>query len=199
MPRTYRLGERAAGMEATRTRILEAAIALYTERGISATTMREIGDRADVAPGTLRNHFPSREALDEAMVERLRQEGPLPPPSILDGAETIEERLRRVLAAAGSFFEGAARIYRMWLREPMLTRPWLAAGAEYGQRWDTLMRSALGPLAGDDDAMAVLRAVLQPPFFEQIGAGQRSTDEVVDLIASVLSPWFEARDRATAR
>lgn len=198
MPRTYRLGERAAAMEATRTRIIEAAIALYVERGISATTMREIGERADVAPGTLRNHFASREALDAAMIARLRQEGPLPPLTLFDGARTIEERLHRILAAAAVFFEGAARIYRMWLREPMLIEPWLAAGAEYGERWHTLMRLALGPLAGDDEAMSVLRAVLHPVFFEQLGGGTRSTEDVVDLITAVLSPWFASRRAAGA-
>jgi len=183
-------------MDATRARILEAAIALYTERGISATTMREIGERADVAPGTLRNHFPSREALDTAMVERLRTEGPLPPLSLFDGAPDIVDRLRRLFEAAGTFFEGAARIYRMWLRERMLTRPWLEAGAEYGERWEALMRLALGAVAADDLAMDVLRAVLQPPFFEAIGGGKRPTQEVAAVVATVVTPWFVDRARA---
>jgi len=180
-------------MEATRTRILEAGAQLYAERGISATTMREIGERADVAPGTLRNHFASRERLDQAMVDWLRLEGPLPELSIFEGAMTIEDRLRRLFVAAQAFFVSAARIYRMWLREPMLTKPWQVAGAQYGQRWDALMRSALGPLADDEQAVAVLRAVLQPPFFERITADGRSNEETVDLVSAVVGPWFAGR------
>src|SRR4051794_7529762 len=124
MPRPYRLGERAAGMEATRSRIVEAAIDLFTERGISATTLRDIGDRADVAPGTFRRHFRSRESLEEAVVEPLLEESPLPELSLFDGARSIEERLLRLMRAAGTFFDQAQRISRMWLREPMLSSAW---------------------------------------------------------------------------
>lgn len=187
------MGERAAQLEATRERIVEAAIALYTEQGISATTLRQIGERADVAAGTLRNHFPSRELLDAAMVERLQTEAPLPDLTTFDGAGSIEERLRRLIRVAGTFLDRAARLYRMWLREPMLTGPWAEGGAAYGARWDQLMRTALGPLADDDDAMAVLRAVLHPSFFESVRAGARSTNAVSDLVTDVVAPWFVAR------
>ena len=180
-------------MDATRTRILEAAIELYIERGISATTMREIGQRADVAAGTLRNHFPSRAELDAAMVERLEAEAQLPKTSIFDGARSIEERLRVLTHAAGRFFVDAARMYRMWLREPMLGEPWSSAGRRWGARWEQLMRLALGPLADDPDAMGVIRAVLQPPFFEGVAAGSKSTSETADLVADVVAPWFASR------
>jgi len=194
LPRTYRLGERAAAMDATRARILDAAVALYSERGISATTMREIGERADVAPGTLRNHFASRELLDQEMVERLRAEAPLPPLDLIDSAAPFDERLRELFRAAGKFFQEAAPMYRMWLREPMLTGPWQAAGAAYGERWDDLMGRTLGPLARNSDALSVLRAVVHPTVFAQLGHGGRSTDEVAQLLASVISPWFAARE-----
>jgi AcrR family transcriptional regulator len=187
------MGERAAQVDATRERILEAAISLYTELGISATSLREIGHRADVAPGTLRNHFPTRELLDAAIVDRLRAEAPLPELAIFDGAESIEERVRRLLRAAGTFTDQAARIYRMWLREPMLSGPWAVAGAAYGARWDELMRAALGPLADDPDARAILGAVLQPPFLDSVRAAEHATDEATALIGDLVAPWFVAR------
>jgi len=195
MPRPYRLGERAAQVHATRDRVVDAAIALYSEVGISAATLREIGVRADVAPGTLRNHFPTRDDLDRAVVERLTSEVPLPDLSIFEGARSIDERLVRVIRAGGTFMEQARRLYRMWLREPMMAAPWVEKGAEYGARWDELMRTALGPLADDHDAMAVLRAVIHPEFFDRVGAGTRSTDEASALVTSVVVPWFAARAR----
>lgn len=193
MPRRYRLGERAAQAQATRDRIVEAAIEVYTEVGISAATMREIGLRADVAPGTLRHHFGSRVELDRAMVDRLTAEVPLPELSLFDGAHTVEERLERIVRATGTFLEQAQRLYRMWRREPMVTGPWAERGAAYGARWNELMRSALGPLADDADALAVLRAVLDMSFFESIRAGTRTTEQVSALISAVIIPWFAAR------
>ncbi len=198
MPRPYRLGERAPQVHATRDRILDAAIELYTEVGISRATLREIGVRADVAPGTLRNHFPTRDDLDRTMVERLTRDVALPERSIFDGADSMEQRLERLIRAGGAFIDQAGRLYRMWLREPMLTRPWTDKGAEYGTGWNELMRTALGPLAGDEEAMAVLRAVIHPEFFDSIRAGKRSTDEASALVAAVVIPWLQARARARA-
>ena len=206
MPRRYRLGERTAQMQATRERILEAAIDLYTEQGISRTTLRQVSLRADIAPGTLRNHFPGRDDLELAMIERLTAEAPLPDLSIFDGLQTIEARLDRLIHVTATFVDRARRLYRMWLREPMLSDPWLQAGAVYGARWEELTRMALGALADDKDARAVMRAVSEPSFFESIRAGQtdghlaspggRTVEQAAALISQVLSPWFAARAAA---
>jgi AcrR family transcriptional regulator len=195
MPRAYTMGRRAAQVDKTRGRIIDAAIELYSRVGISAATMRDIGIRADVAPGTLRNHFPTRDELDRAMVERMTSEIPLPDAQIFDGAATLEERLGRLIYAGGVFMEQARRLYRMWQREPMLTPPWSEKGAEYGARWDELMRMALGRLADDEEAMTVLRAVIHPEFFDSIRAGMRSRDEAAALITAVSIPWFIGRAR----
>ena len=180
-------------MQLTRDRIVDAAISLYTELGISGTTMGEIGVRADVAPGTLRSHFPSRERLEAVMVERLTGAAPLPELSLFDGAATVEERIRRLARAAGAFLDGAAPIYRMWLREPMLTGAWAETGARYGARWDELMRAALGQLAEDPEAIALLRAVLQPTFYDALRSEGKSTAEVSDLVAEIVTPWLRGR------
>ena len=194
MPRRYRLGERATQMQETRERIVEAATELYIEKGISATTMREIGQRADVAPGTLRSHFASRETLERAMVERLTAEASLPELSLFDGTRTIAERLERLIRAGGTFIDQAQQIYRMWMREPMLAGPWAEKGAEYGARWNELMQKALGPLANDDDAMAMLRGVLEPAFFERVRGGMRTTEQAALLITDAIVPWYRQRE-----
>lgn len=190
MPRGYRLGRRAEAMAATRDRIVEAAIELAIEYGVSGVTMRQVGLRADVAPGTLRNHVADRDALEAAMIERLTAQVPLPSPAIYDGAATIEERMARLLAAGGVFLDRADRLLRMWRREPMVTGRWADVGAAYGAHWDGLMRQALGPLADDDEALAIVRAVLEPSFFESLRGGTRSTAEVADLVARLVSPWL---------
>jgi AcrR family transcriptional regulator len=180
-------------MEATRDRIVEAAIELSSERGISALTMRQVRLRADVAPGTLRNHFSSRDDLERAMVERLTAEAPLPDRSIYDGATTLEDRLERIIRATGRFLDQAARLYRMWLREPMVGPIWAEVGSRYGARWDELWRVALGPLARDEAAMTILRATGEMAFFGDVRAGRRTADEASALIAELIVPWFGAR------
>jgi AcrR family transcriptional regulator len=195
MPRTYRLGRRSAQKDRTRTRIVEAAIDLYIELGVSRTTMQQVARSADVAPGTLRNHFPSRDELDRAIVDRALADMQAPDLSIYGGLTTIGERLARLSRETGALLDRAGRWYRMCLREPMVTGVWTEAGAAYGARWDRLFREALGPLADDADAMAILRAMMHPTFFEAVGSGKHSTDETADLIAAALTPWLEAGDR----
>jgi AcrR family transcriptional regulator len=57
VPRSYSMGRRTQAVTATRQRILDAALALYQEQGIAAATMQDVARRADVAPGTVANHF----------------------------------------------------------------------------------------------------------------------------------------------
>ena len=50
----------------TRTRIRDAALRLFAERGIGAATIRDIATEAGVSSGLVRHHFGSKEALRDA-------------------------------------------------------------------------------------------------------------------------------------
>ena len=67
-----------ADAQRNRDRILEVAWQTFAERGSNAT-MDEIARRAEIGPGTLYRHFPSRDALVEAVfgshVEKLIASG----------------------------------------------------------------------------------------------------------------------------
>jgi AcrR family transcriptional regulator len=57
-----------AGIRQNKTRqvrqlIEECAVRLFTERGYDHVSMAEIAHRANVAPATVFNHFPTKDAL----------------------------------------------------------------------------------------------------------------------------------------
>lgn len=52
-----------------RARIRDAAIALFTERGVDGATIRDIAQAAGVSSGLLRHHFGSKEGLRDACDE----------------------------------------------------------------------------------------------------------------------------------
>jgi len=85
--RLFAAGPLAAGMELEMTeratdsqlsrdapntadRILDAAEALFAQRGLAGTAVRDIAARTGLNPASLYNHFPSKQALYEAVLER---------------------------------------------------------------------------------------------------------------------------------
>jgi len=58
MPRSYNLGRRAGPKAETRDRIVAAAMAIYRDHGMAAASNLAVARAADVAPATVRNHFP---------------------------------------------------------------------------------------------------------------------------------------------
>lgn len=62
--------EKPFGKDATVAALLDAADALFGEKGPSAVTVREISGRANVNHALLHRHFGSKEALLDAILER---------------------------------------------------------------------------------------------------------------------------------
>lgn len=76
--RTYRSPARAAGAARTRLRIIEAARALFLERGFSDTTIATIAKQAGVAPETVYSIYRTKAGLLDAIVRGavLREDEP---------------------------------------------------------------------------------------------------------------------------
>ena len=60
----------AREVASTATRILDVAEELFAERGYAAVSVREIAGRVSLNQASLYNHFPSKQALYEAVLER---------------------------------------------------------------------------------------------------------------------------------
>jgi hypothetical protein len=46
--------------------------------------------------------------------------------------------------------------------------------------------------------MAIVPAAMQPPFFDAVAGATSTPNREADLVATALTPWLEARERALA-
>jgi len=90
--------------EETRARILEAALAVFRQRGFESATMREIAAQAGVAVGAAYYYFASKEAIVMAFYEQAQREmGPAVEARLAECA-TLEERLNCVIGYKFEYF-----------------------------------------------------------------------------------------------
>lgn len=78
---------RGGGERSTPDRILDAAEALFAERGFNGTSVRDIASSVGLNPASLYNHFANKEALYEAVLAR----GIRPLVEVLERAAESEE------------------------------------------------------------------------------------------------------------
>lgn len=71
--RTYSMTTRARAVQETRTRIIDACVALHGERRVSDIGLEDISGRAGVTVQTLLRHFGSRAGLLDAVSERFEK------------------------------------------------------------------------------------------------------------------------------
>lgn len=190
-PRKYSMGKRAAQVAETRRRILDAAVVLYQEQGFSSTSMQDVARRADVAPGTVLNHFATPEALMEAVATHLTATLQAPTEAILEGVDNLAERVRRVARELAAFYERSEPWYRVYEREQGRVKVLTDAAARFFERIDRLVRLALGPLGRDEAAATVTMTLVNPGVFGQLRSRGMTTTEAADVIADVLLAWLE--------
>ena len=58
----------------TRTRILDTALSLFNEQGVASVSMRTVAAGAGMSVGNLTYHFPNRDSLVQALLNRLIEE-----------------------------------------------------------------------------------------------------------------------------
>ena len=193
MPRPYRLGRRAAPKAEVRERIIAGAMAIYAERGFAAASNLSIAKTADVAPATVRNHFPEPGDLAQAVFAQVLAELRLPTPAIFDGLATLRDRVDRLARELAAFYERSEPWWRVYEREPDLIRAWGGGVDQFYADIEDLMKTALGDLSSDDRSLAVVASVIGPPTFFALRARGLSSDEAVRLSLELAVPWLERR------
>ncbi|RJF88984.1 TetR/AcrR family transcriptional regulator [Oleomonas cavernae] len=87
----------------TRQRIVAASLKLFAQKGIAATTTRDIATEAGIAEGTIYRHFPSKEAMaDEIFLENY-----LPFARVLDSIQRRNTTTLAKIVAMVNHFYGA--------------------------------------------------------------------------------------------
>ena len=115
---------RARRKQETRERIIDAAAVLFIVQGYDATTVDQISEAADVARGTFFNHFPGKEDVTFAWIDRRRAE-------IRDSIAAASGRDAAARIVGG--FKAAVKLYDAdsTARRPMV-RIWIRCGGPFG-------------------------------------------------------------------
>ena len=125
------INRRRRGGEDTAERILDEAEALFAERGFAGTTLRHVAEAVGVRNPSLYNHFSSKEALYNAVLER----GIQPVLDVL--AEFIEERKGGTETSSNEILE---RVVRLLAERPYLPRLVQHETLMGGQRLTPMLR-----------------------------------------------------------
>jgi AcrR family transcriptional regulator len=151
MTRKYEQKQRAAGQEATRRRIVEAAVELHESVGGEAATVTAIADRAGVGRLTVYRHFPDERSLLGACTGHYLSLNP--PPSPAEWAEIAdrEERVRAALAAVYAYFERTEGMMARAENESPTNAVLAELMTPFHAHWAT-MRDQLAPAWSVDDA-----------------------------------------------
>jgi AcrR family transcriptional regulator len=196
-PRTYLMDRRAAASEATRRRVIEAAVELHGERGAAATRWADIAARADVALGTVYRYFPGYDELIPACTGYGLARLHAPTPEIFVRARSIGGRVTALVREFFSFWE---RAYP-WMRHTECDRRAIPAVQAFHRqqeaRFEGLVRTALGPLARRRrvvDATVSLSGFSNWAAFHDRGV---ATTEAAALVTEILARWLGDAAMAT--
>lgn len=157
MTRRYTLKRRAESQEATRQRIIEAAVALHEVFGADAA-ISAIAERAGVERPTIYRHFPDQRSLLTACTNHYFSLHPTPALEPWRQIADPEARLRLALSEIYRFFAGSERMLAVAERD-LATVPELhEVMAPYFSYWRQVHDTLAEGWAGDEGATRRLRA-----------------------------------------
>ncbi len=200
VPRKYTMDKRKAAVEETRQRILEAALALHSEKGIFGTSWQDIAHRADVSVGTVYKHFPSLDELVPACGE-LAYAITRPPsledaPRIFAEAKSLEERLGRLISELFDFYERGAPYIETDFQERRL-HAIVEWEAYLRATIAGLLREALASAEPDEHTVQSVSALLDFSTFKSFLDRDIQKEQAAKTMSEILVCWINGsrRDR----
>jgi len=187
-PRHYSLNRRAEAAQATRQRIVEATLQLHAEKGVLATSHKDVAARADVSVGTVYHHFPTQDAMVRACGVQVGDLFPVPSVETIDARAPQRERIVALTR------ELVALYVRMPWFEKLRTERGEVPALDFGmsrreESVRNLIRRALGRSA--KKRIAIVEAILDPAVVNRLLESGMSWDEAATTLASILNAWLE--------
>ena len=194
--RAYRMTRKAEATALTRQRILEATLKLHGEKGIFGTSWKDIAREADVALGTVYNHFPGLDELVPACGELLMERTKPPEPGAIDdiigNARSSRQRLLRVAKTLFAFYQRGGRHLESDFRERELPAV---------RDWETYLRSmitgfvtqALSSEKLDTHDIERIGFLFDPPTFRAMRDRGFDGDEAAENVAQLAICWIKHR------
>lgn len=175
-------------------------MAVHGEKGILATTLRDIAARADVAPSTVLAHFPTLESLVKACGKRTSEVVPFPTADIFDRLDSLTERAKRFVEAVFAYYEVAPPLDLLERDRPKLP-PLDAFLRESERSLHQLAREALRPIGSPLPAVNALEALVQYGVWKFLRGLGLSTPQASSQVSEVVRAWlsFQWTDRAPSR
>jgi AcrR family transcriptional regulator len=198
-----------AALPSTSDRILDAAEDLFAEKGYSATSLGDVADRVGIRSPSLYNHFRNKEALYEAVLERLLEDFSAPMAELAREAVTDEQvfhwleaivrqhhanpNLARLLQHAA--LSGGPHTNEMIDR---LFRPMFQSSAEVeGRKISIFEQSGLQPWAVMAFNNLVMSYVTMAPMYGDLLGQDPFSDEALEkqltLVKTLLQAVFAYR------
>lgn len=183
--RPYRMTRRHESADQTRRRIVEATYELHARRGIAATSMRDIAQRADVAVGTVYHHFPTYEDVIAACGEHTAALTRPPSVESIDRTAPPARRLRAIVEAWLGFY---ARFpgYERVLAERGSFRGVDRFMGEIEKARRAMLAASVAPRKPPRRATAVALALLDAGVYRALLASGLSHAEAVDEVAAAI-------------
>jgi AcrR family transcriptional regulator len=144
MSRKYELKTRAERKEATRKRIVEAAVELHEEIGPGRTSISAIAERAGVERLTVYRHFATEGEIFQACSARYDQLHPLPNGASWESITDPFDRLSQGLSELYSYFAETERMQSAVIRDAPSTPSMHEPFALYQQRFRAMLASLVG-------------------------------------------------------
>jgi len=192
------LGEQG---ERTRARLLDAARAIFRERGYTATRVDDITERAGTSHGAFYLYFQNKQDILEALAtetaEHMYALG-----DELEGIDASEEGYQQLRAWVDRFVDE-------YEHHAPIINAWIAADSEQDTRFDALGREVLAqfaarvahpieraveagqrhPVHPGTAAVALVSMLERVCYFWLVRGGPFKRETVVDTISAI---WFEA-------
>jgi len=101
----------------TRERVLQVAQVLFAERGYRGTSLRDIAKRIGIKAPSLLHHFPSKQQLYLAVLDKMFESLEDAANAIAWGRESRQERMRQAVGNAIDFIAGHPDFVRIMWKE----------------------------------------------------------------------------------